>query len=78
MNGGFAKYCCVRQEIVFILPENLDFETGALCEPFACSLQAVIELTTINRPMWWPFRAGADGADVRHAGEGTMAPESSC
>ena len=36
-NGGFAKYCCVRQEIVFPLPDNLDFETGALCEPFACS-----------------------------------------
>ncbi len=48
MNGGFAKYCCVRQEIVFPLPENLDFETGALCEPFACALQAVIELTTIK------------------------------
>ena len=48
MNGGFAKYCCVRQEIVFPLPENLDFETGALCEPFACALQAVVELTTIK------------------------------
>ena len=48
MNGGFAKYCCVRQEIVFPLPDNLDFETGALCEPFACALQAVIELTTIK------------------------------
>lgn len=48
MNGGFAKYCCVRQEIVFRLPENMDFETGALCEPFACALQAVVELTVIK------------------------------
>ena len=48
MNGGFAKYCCVRQEIVVPLPDNLDFETGALCEPFACALQAVVELTTIK------------------------------
>jgi len=48
MHGGFAKYCCVRQEIVFRLPENLDFETGALCEPFACALQAVVELTVIK------------------------------
>ncbi|MBN1343579.1 MAG: zinc-binding dehydrogenase [Phycisphaerae bacterium] len=48
MNGGFAKYCRVRQEIVFRLPENLDFETGALCEPFACALQAVVELTLIE------------------------------
>jgi L-iditol 2-dehydrogenase len=48
MHGGFAKFCCVRQEIVFRLPENLDFETGALCEPFACALQAVVELTVIK------------------------------
>jgi L-iditol 2-dehydrogenase len=48
MHGGFAKYCCVRQEIVFRLPDNLDFETGALCEPFACALQAVVELTVIR------------------------------
>ena len=48
MNGGFAKYCCVRQEIVYHLPENLDDQTGALCEPFACALQAVVELTVIE------------------------------
>lgn len=48
MNGGFAKYLAVRQEIVIPLPDNLDFEAGALCEPFACALQAVIELTTIK------------------------------
>ena len=48
MNGGFAKYCAVRQEIVFPLPENLDFQAGALCEPFACALQAVCELTVIE------------------------------
>lgn len=48
MHGGFAKYCSVRQGIVFPLPENLDSETGALCEPFACALQAVVELTEIK------------------------------
>ncbi len=48
MNGGFAKYLNVRQEIVLPLPESLDFETGALCEPFACAVQAVLELTTIR------------------------------
>ena len=48
MNGGFAKYCCVREEIVFALPGNLDFETGTLCEPFACAFQAVVELTEIK------------------------------
>jgi L-iditol 2-dehydrogenase len=48
MNGGFAKYCCVREAIVLPLPKNLDFETGALCEPFACAVQAVVELTVIE------------------------------
>ena len=47
MHGGFAKYCGVREEIVYRIPENLDFDTGALCEPFACVLQAVVELTEI-------------------------------
>ena len=48
MDGGFARYCCVREAIVLQLPENLDFEAGALVEPFACTLQAVVELTTIH------------------------------
>jgi L-iditol 2-dehydrogenase len=48
MHGGFAKYLSARQEVVFPLPENLDTQTGALCEPFACSLQAVAELTIIE------------------------------
>ena len=48
MHGGFAKYFAARQEVVFPLPENLDTQTGTLCEPFACSLQAVSELTIIE------------------------------
>ena len=48
MHGGFAKYLAVRQEIVLPLPARLDFETGALCEPFACAVQAVLELTPIR------------------------------
>lgn len=48
MHGGFARYCCVRQEILFPLPDNLDDEIGALCEPLACAFQAVVELTEIK------------------------------
>ena len=48
MDGGFAKYLAVRQEIVLPLPEGIDLETGALCEPFACAVQAVQELTVIR------------------------------
>ena len=48
MDGGFAKYCAARQDVVFPLPENLDLQAGALCEPLACSFQAVCELTVID------------------------------
>ncbi len=48
INGGFAKYCCVREGVVFPIPDNMDDQIGALCEPFACSLQAVAELTLIE------------------------------
>lgn len=47
IHGGFARYCGVRQEILFKLPDDLDMEAGALCEPFACAFQAVVELTEI-------------------------------
>ena len=48
MHGGFARYCCVRQEILFRLPDDLDDQIGALCEPLACAFQAVVELTEIK------------------------------
>jgi len=48
IHGGFARYCGVRQEILFKLPDNLDMQAGALCEPFACAFQAVVELTEIR------------------------------
>ena len=47
INGGFAGYCGVREDVVIRLPEHLDFDSGALCEPFACAVQAVVELTEI-------------------------------
>ena len=47
MDGGFARYCAVREEIVLPLPEGVGFDLGALAEPFACALQAVVELTEI-------------------------------
>ena len=47
LDGGFARYCGVREGIIFELPETLDFDQGALTEAFACTLQAVFELTEI-------------------------------
>ena len=48
LNGGFAPYAVVRNEITYKLPEWMTDEAGALCEPLACAYQAVMELTTIK------------------------------
>ena len=42
-NGAFAKYCTVPKHLVHRLPENLSFPAGALSEPLACCVNAVIE-----------------------------------
>lgn len=48
INGAFAKYCIVPQERVHPLPENVDFISGALCEPLACCVHGIVELTDIH------------------------------
>jgi L-iditol 2-dehydrogenase len=47
VNGAFTKYCVVRKEIVHFLPDNVDFISGALCEPLSCAVHGVIEQTDI-------------------------------
>jgi L-iditol 2-dehydrogenase len=48
LNGGFAKYITVREEIIYRLPKEVSYETGTLSEPFACAIQAVLEQTQIK------------------------------
>jgi L-iditol 2-dehydrogenase len=48
INGAFAKYCVVPHERVHLLPENVDFISGALCEPLACCVHGIVELTEIH------------------------------
>lgn len=48
VDGGFARYCVVRDDQVFKLPHNVDFDVGALSEPLACSVQAVSELSHVE------------------------------
>lgn len=48
LDGGFAKYCCARKEVVFKLPDNVDNLAGTLSEPLACAYHAVVELTQIT------------------------------
>lgn len=47
VNGAFTKYCVVRKEIVHFLPGNVDFISGALCEPIACAVHGVLEQTNV-------------------------------
>ena len=48
MDGCFARYCVVNEHQVHRLPDNVDFRAGALTEPLACCVHAVLELTTIS------------------------------
>jgi L-iditol 2-dehydrogenase len=47
-NGCFAKYCLVDEGRVHLLPDNVDFVAGALSEPLACCVHALLELTCIS------------------------------
>jgi len=42
-NGAFAPYCVVPAHRVHILPDTVDFLTGALSDPSACTYRAVCE-----------------------------------
>ncbi len=47
VNGGMTEYVCVREEMVFKLPENIGFETGTLIEPLSCCIQSVDDFVNI-------------------------------
>jgi len=47
-NGAFTKYTIVPQERIHRLPDDMDYITGAQLEPLACTVRAVMELTTIK------------------------------
>jgi L-iditol 2-dehydrogenase len=48
VDGAFAKYVCQREESLHKLPDNLDFEAGALSEPTAVAVRAVYERARIS------------------------------
>lgn len=47
-DGCFAPWCVVNDRQVHLLPDGVDFVAGALSEPLACCVHAVLELTTIT------------------------------
>jgi L-iditol 2-dehydrogenase len=48
VNGGFTSYVIVPAQNIHRLPESVDFEAGALTEPLACVVHAVLTPKTIT------------------------------
>jgi L-iditol 2-dehydrogenase len=48
VDGCFAPYCLVHERQVHLLPEGVDLLSGALTEPLACCVHAVLELTSVT------------------------------
>lgn len=47
-NGGWAEYCTVDSEQVFLLPPSIEIPWGALCEPFSCIVHGWDQLQPIS------------------------------
>lgn len=54
LGGTMAEYAPIRGDALYRLPDNLSYEEGALCEPFAVGLSAVHEVAG--------FKAGQSAA----------------
>lgn len=48
INGGFTNFVVVPAKNIHQLPENIDFQAGALTEPLACVCHAVLTHSTIS------------------------------
>lgn len=71
VDGAFAKYIKVKEVSVHKIPDNLDYDTAALCEPLACAIHAVFDqselLPTQVVGIWGPGTIGQLVAQVAHA-----------
>lgn len=47
VNGGFTQYVVVPSRNIHALPENIDYQAGALTEPLACVVHAVTSTPTV-------------------------------
>ena len=47
-DGAFAPYCVVPAERIHILPDTIDFLSGALSDPSACAYRAVCEKAAVD------------------------------
>lgn len=47
-DGAFAPSCVVPERCVLVLPDAVDFRSGAMAEPLACVVHAVCEQTQVS------------------------------
>jgi|Deesub1362A_J573_1020465.scaffolds.fasta_scaffold00324_17 L-iditol 2-dehydrogenase len=47
-DGAFAPFVHVRQDALYPLPPHVSLQEGALCEPLACAVHAVLERSGIQ------------------------------
>lgn len=48
VNGGFTQYVVVPSTNIHQLPDNLDYQSGALTEPLACVVHGVLSTPTVS------------------------------
>jgi len=48
VNGALTRYAVVRHDQVYKIPDAFSLAEAALCEPFACAVQATTELTNVR------------------------------
>ncbi len=48
-DGAFASFVVTRQDGLYRLPDHVSFQEGALCEPLACAIHAVIERSSVEQ-----------------------------
>lgn len=49
VNGAFTRYLVVRPDQLYRIPDRFSLEEAALSEPFAAAVQAVMEITQVQR-----------------------------
>jgi L-iditol 2-dehydrogenase len=48
IDGAFASFVVTRQDGIHRLPDHVSFQEGALCEPLACAIHAVMERSSVE------------------------------
>ncbi len=46
-DGAMTEFICIREELVYKLPDRISFEVGSLTEPLSCCVQSVDDFVNI-------------------------------